>query len=163
MPPGEAAVGLCLGRAGHPPLLRAGVPVSASDATRTEAMGPPLACLFLAALAPRARGRLVLTGDSAAVVDLLNRCSSPADLFLFNIRELVRDVLRGWGYRAHWVPRTQNAECDALANSARTSRNVTLTASPAVPAAVLDAWNQLAIEFTRRFSVGGHFSIGPSR
>ena len=82
-----------LGKAGELLLLLAGVLVSASDATHMEAIGSALANLFLAVIDPQAPGRLTLTGDSETVVDLLNQCSLLADLFLFNIQKLVRNVL----------------------------------------------------------------------
>ena len=44
---GRAGVGLTLGYPETPPVLRASVPVVAADATRAEALGPPLAALLL--------------------------------------------------------------------------------------------------------------------
>lgn len=63
-----AAVGITVGRVGASPddaLLRVGVPVAARDASRCEALGPPLAAL-LVALLPAAPVRL--EGDSMFVV-----------------------------------------------------------------------------------------------
>ena len=145
---------MCLGKAGEPPLLLAGVPVFSSNATRMEAMDPALTSLFLATIFPRAWGRLTLTGDSETVVDLLNWSSLLADLFLFNIQELVRDTLHGWGYQACWVPRTQNFECDALANATQISQWLTFTIFLAVSASILDSWRRLAAEFIHHFSTG---------
>ena len=82
------------------------MPVAASDASRAEALGPPMASLLLVAAAPRSRGRVTFTGDSSSVVNLLERAAPTEDLFLFNCRELVTDVLQGWGIRAIWVPRS---------------------------------------------------------
>ena len=113
--------------------------MAASDASRAKALGSPVASLLLAAAAPRSRGRVTFTGDSSSVVALLERAAPTEDLFLFNCRELVTDVLRGWGVRAVWVPRSQNAECDALANAARASGVVSL-AAPMVAPQLLASW-----------------------
>ena len=79
------------------------VPVSASDATRTEALGPALASLLLAAwFSP---SRVCFRGDSSYVVGLLDRSRRPTDIFFYNCLELTRDMLTGWSYQAVWVPR----------------------------------------------------------
>ena len=53
--------------------------------------------------------------------------------------------------RASWVSRVLNAECDALANSARITRE--LSFSPSVlPPSVHVAWRTVIVEFSRRFT-----------
>ena len=90
------------------------VPVAVADATRVEALGPPLAGLLLAAVRPWG-GRVTLWGDSLHVVQLLARATTARDIFLYNCRELTHDVLSGWSYSPEWVPREENTVCDRLA------------------------------------------------
>ena len=97
-------VGLQFGKAGEPPLPLARVPVSASDATHMEAMGPALASLFLAAITPQTRGRLTLTGDSEAIVDLLNCSSSPANLLCSTFRSQCAMISESGGTKPAWSP-----------------------------------------------------------
>ena len=102
---------MVLSKADDPPLLRASIPVCASDAHRAEALGPAVAALLIVTAAPRARGRVMFRGDSAQVVRLLERSAPLSDLFLYNCRELVTDLLRGWGYglSGSRVPKIPNA------------------------------------------------------
>ena len=143
---------MVLSKADDPPLLRASIPVRASDAHRAEALGPAVAALLIVTAAPRARGRVLFCGDSAQVVRLLERLAPVSDLFLYNCRELVTDLLRGWGVRAEWIPRSQNSECDALANLARDTGVVSLDA-PSVSPTLRESWSTVLSEFTRRFGV----------
>ena len=73
---GAAAVGITVAR-GDTRVLEVGLGVLATDASRTEALGPALAALLLRAASPKIPGRVTFIGDSAAVVDLTNRCSPP--------------------------------------------------------------------------------------
>ena len=61
--------------------LQVSIPVTASDATRTESLGPPLIALLLNLLGP---GNAQLYGDSRVVVGILNREFTISDSFLFN-------------------------------------------------------------------------------
>ena len=73
---GAAAVGITVA-SGDTRVLEVGLGVLATDASRTEALGPTLAALLLRAASPKIPGRVTFIGDSAAVVDLTNRCSPP--------------------------------------------------------------------------------------
>ena len=67
------------------------VPVSASDATRCEALGPVLISLLLARFPA---GYVHLQGDSKYVCDLLSGIHTATDIHLSNCCELVKDVLQ---------------------------------------------------------------------
>ena len=92
-----------MGRPSAPPLVSFSVPVTAADASRTEALGPALASLLL--VAQFSASRVHFRGDSAYVVGLLDRSWRPRDIFFYNCIELTRDMLSGWVYRAEWVLR----------------------------------------------------------
>lgn len=109
--PAGAGIGLTLHSAERC-LLSASIPVVASDATRVEALGPPLIALLASQLSPR---RLQCSGDSLYVVSLLQRRFRPSDVFLFNCVELTFDLLLDTHILVHWIPREQNSVCDALA------------------------------------------------
>ena len=131
------------------------------DATRAEALSPALASALLLVACPCRPGRVHFVGDSEAVTSLLNRCEPPRDIFLYNCRELVRDALTGWGMRASWVSRVLNAECDALANSACITRE--LSFSPSVlPPSVHMAWRTVNSRiFSSLYSFGRSFGLNP--
>ena len=93
-PDGSAGLGITLGRAGAPPMLKAAVPVRGSDATWVKALGPPLAALLLTGLLDL--GPVAFHGDSAHVVCLLAGEHDLRDLHLFNCVSLTRDLLTGW-------------------------------------------------------------------
>ena len=101
------------------------VPLSAADATRTEALGPALQRLLLAGWFSAAR--VCFKGDSSYVVGLLDRSQHPRDIFFFNCIELTRDVRSGWVYCAIWAPCNQNLVCDALARQAAASGEIVIT------------------------------------
>ena len=73
---GAAAVGITVAR-GDTRVLEVGLGVLATDAFRTEALGPTLTALLLRAASPKIPGQVTFIGDSAAVVDLTNHCSPP--------------------------------------------------------------------------------------
>ena len=98
-----AGVGITIARAGRPTPISASAPVKVTDATRVEALGPPLAALLVTSRLPF--GRVDLYGDSSYVVDLLAATSIPRDLYLFNCRELTRDLLADRPFSATWIPR----------------------------------------------------------
>ena len=123
-PDGLAGLGITLGRAGAPPMLQAAVPIWGSDATRVEALGPPLAALLLTGLLDP--GPVAFHGDSAHVVCLLAGEDDPRDLHLFNCVSLTRDLLTGWTHTATWHPHAENSACDALAREAAQSGTVHL-------------------------------------
>ena len=52
-------------------LLSAAVPLTAGDATRTEALGPALAALLLSVIVSASEGYVCFIGDSQVVVGLL--------------------------------------------------------------------------------------------
>lgn len=89
--------------------LSLGVPVKASDATRTESLGPALIGLVLNVFP---KGDVHMYGDSKVVVGQLNKESPCNDVMLFNCAELCRDVLEGWNLRVTWIPRLENTVCD---------------------------------------------------
>ena len=71
----SAGVGITIACAGGPALVFASVPVKGMDATRVEALGPPLAALLVTThLPPR---RVSFFGDSAYVVNLLAATTVP--------------------------------------------------------------------------------------
>ena len=74
--------------------MRVGIPVSATDATRMEALGPTFACLLLNSWFSPCT--MVFFGDSQHVVDLLAHTRHNTDLFLFTCVELARDLLTDW-------------------------------------------------------------------
>ena len=98
-----AGVGITIARPGGPALVSASVPVKGMDATRVEALGPPLAALLVTTRLPM--GRVAFFGDSAYVVNLLAATTVPRDLYLFNCRELTRDLLADRSFTATWIPR----------------------------------------------------------
>ena len=98
-----AGLGITIAWPGGPTLISASVPVKGTDATRVEALGPPLAALLVTARLPF--GRVALYGNSSYVVDLLAATSIPRDLYLFNCRELTRDLLADRPFSATWIPR----------------------------------------------------------
>ena len=65
---------------------------------RVEAVGSQLAPLLITTHLPL--GRNVFFGDSAYGVDLLAVTMVPCDLYLFNYRELTRDLLSDEGFTA---------------------------------------------------------------
>ena len=132
-------------------VLALGVPVTVRDATRAEALSPALASVLLLVVSPRRPGRVHFVGDSEAVTSLLNRCEPPRGIFLYDCREIVGDALTGWGMHAFWVLWVLNAECDALANSARVSRELSFAPS-VLPPSVHLAWRTVMVEFSRRFT-----------
>ena len=71
----SAGVGITIARAGGPALVSASVPVKGTDATRIEALGPPLAALLVTTRLPP--GRVSYFGDSAYVVNLLVATTVP--------------------------------------------------------------------------------------
>lgn len=85
-----SGIGITVGTPGQPPLAGFSVPVVAADATRVEALGPPLAATLLAVLE---EGVVTFHGDSHFVCDLLTRKVAPRDSFLFNCVALTRDLL----------------------------------------------------------------------
>ena len=91
---------------------------------------------------------LRFVGASEAVTSLLNRCEPPRDIFLYNCREIVRDALTGWGMRASRVLRVLNAKCNALANLARVTREISFSPS-VLPPSVHLAWGTVIVEFFR--------------
>ena len=93
---GSAGIGITVGRPWAAPLVFFSVPVSAADATRTEALGPALASLLLSGWFSVAR--VCFKGDNSYVVGLLDHSRHPRDIFFFNCIELTRDVLNGWVY-----------------------------------------------------------------
>ena len=95
-------MGITIARADGPTLLSASVPVKGTDATRVEALGPPLAALLVTTRLPP--GRVDFFGDSAYVVDLLAATTVPRDLYLFNCRELTRDLLSDRDFTVTWIP-----------------------------------------------------------
>ena len=97
-------------------MLQAAVPVWGSDATRVEALGPPLVALLLTGLLDL--GPVAFHGDSAHVVCLLAGEYDPRDLHLFNCVSLTRDLLTGWPHTTTWNPHAENSACDALAREA---------------------------------------------
>ena len=95
---------------------RLAIPTKTTDAQRTEALGPALACLFIAHLFFE---NVDFFGDSKYVVGLLNREFLSVDYFLSSCIELVTDLLaKQKHFKATWIPRAQNTICDALARSA---------------------------------------------
>ena len=96
-------MGITIAHAGGPALLSASVPVKGTDATRVEALGPPLAALLVTTRLPL--GRVSYFGDSPYVVNLLAATTVPRDLYLFNCRELTRDLLSDKSFTATWIPR----------------------------------------------------------
>ncbi len=83
-------------------MLRAAVPVYASDATRCEALGPALAALLLARL-PRKCERF--KGDSHTVVRLLRQECLSHDIWLYNATQITLDLLDGIQTVVEWIPR----------------------------------------------------------
>ena len=94
--------GITIACAGGPALVSASVPVKGTDATRIEALGPPLAALLVTTRLPM--GRVAFFGDSAYVVNLLAATTVPRDLYLFNCWELTRDLLADRSFTATWIP-----------------------------------------------------------
>ena len=79
--PQGAGIGITIARPDKPPILTASIPVTATDATRTEALGPALAALLLSRLPP---GYIQFEGDSLVVVRLLRQEVRPVDIWLYN-------------------------------------------------------------------------------
>ena len=98
-----AGVGITIARPGNSALVSASVPVKGTDATRVEALGPPLAALLVTTRLPM--GRVAFFGDSAYVVNLLAAIMVPCELYLFNCRELTRDLLSDRSLTATCIPR----------------------------------------------------------
>ena len=96
-------MGITIACAGGPALVSASVPVKGTDAVHVEALGPPLAALLVTTHLPP--GRVAFFGDSAYVVNLLVPTTVPHDLYLFNCRELTRDLLADRSFTATWIPR----------------------------------------------------------
>ena len=71
----SAGVGITIARAGGAALVSASVPVKGTDATRVEALGPPLAALLVTTWLPP--GRVSYFGDSTCVVNLLVATTVP--------------------------------------------------------------------------------------
>ena len=97
-----AGVGITIACPGSPALVSASVPVKGTDATRVEALGPPLAALLVTTRLPM--GRVAFFGDSAYVVKLLAATTVPRDLSLFNYQELTRDLLADRSFTTTWIP-----------------------------------------------------------
>ena len=114
------------------PFLEVSVPVAGTDASRVEALGPPLAALLLAQLPA---GRVTFHGDSRFVVDLVTRKVAPRDPYLYNCTALLRDLLVGGHYTAQWHSRDENTLCDSLARAAVRDGAVTVTVHAHAPVA----------------------------
>ena len=69
---------------------------------------------------------MTFTRDKEVMVQLLHCSWATSNLWLFNCREIMHDMLRGCGVRGVCVPRKCNQECDSLANVARGSGSVFL-------------------------------------
>ena len=123
--PCGAVIGLTIRRQNCPPAIAASIPVHARDATRTEALGPPIAALLLSTLPPTSHYHFI--GDSRFVVDMFTSRTSLADLFHYHFRKLACDLIDTRLLQASWVLREFNKECDALARAAATFGSVTLT------------------------------------
>ena len=95
-------MGITIACAGGPALVSASVPVKGMDATRVETLGPPLAALLVSTHLPP--GRVSFFDDSAYVVNLLAATTVPRDFYLFNCRELPRDLLSDRSFTATWIP-----------------------------------------------------------
>ena len=96
-------VGITIAHPGVSALVSASVPVKGTDATRVEALGPHLATLLVTTQHPM--GRFAFFSDSAYVVNLLVATTVPCDLYLFNCRELTKDLLADRSFTATWIPR----------------------------------------------------------
>lgn len=96
-------------------LLELRVPVGGTDATRVEALGPPIVALTLAHFDP---GFVHLYGDSKFVCSTLNMVYRASDVVLYNCSQLFLDVLSAWKIRVRWIPRNENQRCDTLAKEA---------------------------------------------
>ena len=96
-------------------ILKAAVPVFASDATRCEALGPALAALLLARLPWKF---VRFKGDSHTVVRLLRQECRVDDIWLYNAIKIALDLLRGGHVEVTWIPRSENQVCDTLAREA---------------------------------------------
>ena len=114
-----------MGRPQAASLVSFSMPLSAADATRTEALGPTLASLLLAGWFSVAQ--VCFKGDSSYVVRLLDRIRRPRDIFVFNCIELTSNVCTGCVYCAIWVPCNQNVVCDALACQATALGEIVIT------------------------------------
>ena len=79
------------------------MPVKGTDAIRVKALGPPLAALLVTTHLPP--GKIDFFGNSTYVVNLLMATTIPWDLYLFNCRELTRDLLSDRSFTAMWIPR----------------------------------------------------------
>lgn len=77
------------------------LPVKGTDATRVEALGPTLAALLVTTDLPL--GRVAFFGDSAYVVNLLAATTILSNLYLFNCRELTRDLLSDRDFTTTWI------------------------------------------------------------
>ena len=93
-------------------VVKASVPVTASDAQRTEALGPPLAMLLLQLL-PMGGGRI--EGDSQYIMGVLDGRYLPKDVFLYNCSQMTIDLTGNRGLAASWIQRDLNEICDGLA------------------------------------------------
>ncbi len=89
----------------------------ALDATRTEAMGPPLAALLVQRFSPCC---ITMIGDNAYVVGALEKRFLVRDVHIFNCIEVAFDVLCSCPFRAVWQDRSHNVTCDSLARLAVT-------------------------------------------
>ncbi len=88
---GQAGIGITIARADCV-ILKAAVPVYATDATRCEALGPALASLLLSRLPWK---HVRFKGDSHTVVRLLRQEFQPQDIWLYNATQITLDVLQG--------------------------------------------------------------------
>ena len=114
--PNATGIGLTLARPNCPPSLHAAIPIWAADATRVEALGPPIVALLLSTL-PAAN--ILFIGDSSHVINCISGCWRPPDLFLHHCMEMCHDLLPNRLITTAWIPRDLNTICDTLAHQAR--------------------------------------------
>ena len=88
--PSGAGIGLQI-FCGTELLVSCSIPVVAGDATRCEALGPPLLALLLSLLP---MGSVVMHGDSLFVCNHLNYVRKPQDVWIFNCCQLFYDLMR---------------------------------------------------------------------
>ena len=96
--------------------MQATIPIWATDATRVEALGPPLVALLLSTLPP---GDVLFIGNRSTVVDCISSHIRPPDIFLYHCTELCRDLLPHCLLLSAWIPHELNAHCNSLAHHAR--------------------------------------------
>ena len=87
----------------------------AVDATRVEALGPPIVALLLSTL-PTVD--ILFISDSSHIIDCISGRSRPPDLFLHHCTEMCRELLPNRLITTAWVPRDLNTICDARARQA---------------------------------------------